>query len=175
MSFIRPEAKAALWRVREILAGFGLSALGLYWVVGPQGLLGLMGGAMLLLGAITTTIGIQRARFRMGVGGPGVVQVDEGQISYFGPLTGGAVALSELERLVLDHTSRPAHWVLDSPGQPSLHVPVNAEGNEALFDAFSALPGLRTERMLAEMRRSGPHQVVIWERVPESRPLHRLH
>ena len=111
----------------------------------------------------------------MGVGGPGVVQVDEGQISYFGPLDGGAIALSELERLTLDHTSKPAHWVLDMPGQPQLHIPVTATGADALFDAFSALPGLRTERMLSEMRHSGAHQVVIWERHSGTSAPQRLH
>lgn len=175
MSFIRPEARAALWRAREALIGGAIALLGLSWAVGPGGLLGWLGWGLLIAGVALLVIGLQRLRFRMGAGGPGVVQVDEGQISYFGPLDGGAVAVAELDRLVLDHTASPAHWGLEMPGQPRLHIPVNAEGADALFDAFSALPGLKTERMLSELRRPGAHQVVIWERHSSTPPPHRLH
>ena len=127
------------------------------------------------VGLVVAVAGGQRLRGRLGAGGPGVVRVDGGQVAYFGPLTGGAVAASEVERLRLDHTAKPPHWVLEQPGQPPLAIPVNAEGHEALFDVFASLPGLRTERMLAELRKAGAHQVVIWERIP-SRPTHqRLH
>ena len=37
-------------------------------------------------------------------------------------------------------------------------------GADALFDAFAALPGLRTERMLAELADDKTLSVVIWER-----------
>ena len=43
-------------------------------------------------------------------------------------------------------------------------IPVDAAGADALFDAFAALPGLRTERMLAELADDKTLSVVIWER-----------
>ncbi|MFS4581999.1 hypothetical protein [Phaeobacter sp. C3_T13_0] len=175
MSFIRPEARAALWRWRELIAAAGLGGLGLIWALGSFGLVALMGWVLIGLGLIVSIIGVQRMRFRLGGAGPGVVQVDEGQIAYFGPLTGGAIALSELERLTLDHAAKPAHWLLDQPGQLALAIPVNATNSDALFDAFATLPGLRTERMLAELHKSGVHQVVIWERASSRPTLHRLH
>ena len=175
MSFIRPEARAALRRWREVLIGLAVVLVGLSWVVGPRGLLGLLGWGLIALGVVLAVIGVQRARFRKEGGGPGMVQVDEGQITYFGPLTGGAVAARDLERLTLDPTARPAHWVLTQPGQPPLHIPVNAEGSEALFDVFSALPGLRTEKMLAHLQGKPAHPVVIWERNPMRPPHLRLH
>lgn len=163
MSFIRPEAKAALWRWREVLAAACVACVGGSWIVGPGGLLAWLGWVLLLAAGALLVAGIQRGRFRGGSGGPGVVTVDEGQIAYFGPLTGGTVAASELERLVLDPTARPPHWILSQPGQPDLQIPVNAEGAEALFDVFAALPGLRTEAMLAELGKRSGHPVVIWE------------
>lgn len=175
MSFIRPEARAALWRWRELLAAALMFLIGLKWAFFSFGFTAVSGWALVVTSLVVAVIGAQRLRFRLGAGGPGVVQVDEGQIAYFGPLTGGAVAASELERLRLDHTARPPHWLLEQPGQPPLAIPVNAEGNEALFDVFASLPGLRTERMLAELRRGGPHQVVIWERNPSRPAHHRLH
>ena len=174
MSFIRPEVRAALYRWRETLAGVAVVLVGLSWITGPGGLLGWLGWAMIPLGAVLIFIGIQRGRFRNSEQGPGVVNVDEGQITYFGPLTGGTVALRELQRLSLDRQMFPAHWRLEPrDDEAPLLIPVNAAGSEALFDAFAALPGLRTERMLFELRKTRHDAVVIWERAP-LRPAHVL-
>ncbi len=175
MSFIRPAAQAHIMRWREVLIGGALMALGTYWALGVGQLLGWVGVVVIIVGSALCVIGVQRSRFRIGGDGPGVVRVDEGQIAYFGPLTGGAIATSELERLVLDSSAKPAHWVLDQPGQSSLHIPVTAEGADALFDVFSALPGLKTERLLSEMKRNSALPQVIWERTPTTIPHNRLH
>ncbi|WP_420005114.1 hypothetical protein [Arenibacterium sp. LLYu02] len=175
MSFIRPEARTALWRWRELLVAVAFLLWGLNWALWGVGLTQITGWACICVGVVLAVIGAQRMRFRLGSGGPGVVQVTEGQISYFGPLTGGAVARSELEAVRLDHTARPSHWVLEQPGQPPLAIPVTAAGAEALFDVFASLPGLKTERMLSELHHKGPHQVVIWQRSPEPKHLRRLH
>ncbi|WP_299412763.1 hypothetical protein [uncultured Sulfitobacter sp.] len=173
MNFFRPEAKAALWRWREVVLAVGLAALGLWWIIGPGRLLAIPGWAFVIGAAALTVIGVQRARFRGKDDGVGAVQVDEGQIAYFGPLTGGVVSLTALERLSLDATSQPPHWRLDAPEQAAVLIPVNAAGADALFDAFATLPGLRTERMLAELGTRRAHAVVIWERTP-LRPAHTL-
>ncbi len=175
MSFIRPEARVAIWRWRELIVAALMLLVGLKWAFTSYGVTAATGWALVVVGLLIAVIGAQRLRYRLGAVGPGVVQVDEGQIAYFGPLIGGAVAASELQRLRLDHSAKPPHWVLEQDGQPALAIPVNAAGNEALFDVFAALPGLKTERMLSELRRKGPHQVVIWERSPSRPPLHRLH
>ena len=162
--FLRPEVRALLWRWRELLIGVLLALFGLWLVLGPGFLLSVPGYALLFGGAILAFLGVQRGRFRGADGGAGSVQVDEGQVTYFGPLTGGSVALRELERLTLDRALVPAHWRLEQRGHPALLIPVNAEGSDALFDAFAALPGLRTERMLQELQ-GAPHQaVVIWQK-----------
>ncbi len=165
-SFIRPAARAAIWRWREVLTGGAVVTLGAVWILGPGGLLGWLGWGLVAAGAGLLVIGLQRVRFRAGSGGPGIVTVDEGRITYFGPLTGGVVSMSEIERLTLDPTGRPSHWVLWQPGQPTLSIPVNAEGNEVLFDVFSTLPGLRTETMLAALSGHSGDPVVIWQRGP---------
>lgn len=162
--FLRPEARAFLWRWREVIVGGGLLVLGLWLVLGPGRLLSVPGYAGLAAGAVLVWLGVQRARFRGADGGPGAVHVDEGQVTYFGPLSGGTVALRELDRLTLDRGMFPAHWRLDQPGQPPLMIPVNAAGSEALFDAFASLPGLQTERMLTELRATLHQPVVIWQK-----------
>ena len=170
MSFIRPEVREELWRWREVGVACGVLALGAYWAFGTGALLHWLGYLVLVLGAVMLITGIQRGRFRGSRGGPGVVHVDEGQVAYFGPLSGGVVALREMTALVLDPTGKPPHWVLSQPGQADLQVPLNAEGAEALFDAFASLPDIRTEHMLSQMKRSADHPVLIWQRDPTDRP-----
>ncbi len=175
VGFFRPEAVAAVKRWREALVGLALAVLGLWWIMGPGELLALVGAVLVLIAGGLILIGIQRGRFRGPGGGAGAVQVDEGEITYFGPLTGGVVALRELERLTLDRAMYPPHWRLDQRGSPALMIPVNAAGSDALFDAFASLPGLRTERMLSELGEDSKAAVVIWERAPLRPQAARLH
>ncbi|WP_211241972.1 hypothetical protein [Roseivivax halodurans] len=169
---IRPGARAALSRWAEALIGGGVIVLGILWA---QGWGGILGWTVAIAGAALAGAGIQRARFRSGGGGPGVVQVTEGRIAYFGPLDGGIADIDALRKLTLDPTGKPAHWILARPGEPPLAIPLTATGADDLFDAFAALPGLDTEAMLRRMRHRPDHPVVIWRR-PDLRerrlPLH---
>ncbi|WP_353049794.1 hypothetical protein [Lutimaribacter degradans] len=167
---MRPEAAATLSRWRDALVGLVLGGLGAWWGLTAHGILSWVGWGLLLLGLVLIWTGARRARFHAGRGGPGVVTVDEGAVAWLGPFGGGAVALSELDRLELDPTSDPAVWRLHAPGQAPLDIPVTAEGADALFDAFARLPGLDTPRMLAELRGGAQAPVTIWQK---TRP--RLH
>lgn len=164
MSFIRPEAKATMMRWREVLIGLALSAFGLIWAMTEQGVIAYVGIGLVILGAVLIAVGIQRGRFRIAGRGPGLVVITEDQIVYLGPLTGGAAALDDLTDLSIDHTGKPAHWVLAQSTQPDLHIPVTADGADALFDVFARLPGLRTEHMLAQLKARGQAQTPIWQR-----------
>ncbi|MFD1159930.1 hypothetical protein [Roseovarius aestuarii] len=172
MNFIRPEARRAIWQWREVLVAIAVLVVGAYWAISTGELLRWLGYVVLAVGIFLLLSGVQRGRFRGNQGGPGVVQVDEGAVAYFGPLNGGVVALREMNSLTLDPTGTPAHWVLSQAGQADLYIPLNAAGAEALFDAFASLPGIRTEFMLAEMGRSSARPIIIWERVPDLSKLH---
>lgn len=164
MSFFRPEAREAIWRWREVLTGAVMILLGLWLTLRYGFFVDVIGVPMMLGGVAMIWLGVQRARFRGAHGGPGTVDVDEGEVTYFGPLTGGSVALRELEQLVIDGNMFPAHWRLTQKGRPPLLIPVNAEGSDALFDAFATLPGLKTERMLTALRTNRHQAIVIWQR-----------
>ncbi len=138
---INPAVTAWLWRWREALAASAATALGAWWFLTSGGLLAWAGAAIALGGAALAAASIQRARFRSRGGGVGVVQLDEGRLTYFGPLTGGSVDLRDIDEVVFDPQGRPAHWVLRAD-EDDLAIPVDAEGTEALFDVFSQLPGL---------------------------------
>ncbi len=170
MSFIRPEAAKALHQWREVLIGAACLLLAIWWIVGPGGILAWVGAVLGLGGAALAMIGVQRARFRSGAGGPGIVQVDEGRIAYFGPLTGGTIDLSEMTALHLDPSGQPAHWTLHQPGRPALFIPLTAEGADQLFDVFATLPGLRTGQLLTAVQQHGGKPVTVWQNLPN-----RLH
>jgi hypothetical protein len=164
MSFIRPEAQAAILRWREVFVGAGIAALGL-WAASGFGLLRWVGYGIVLLGALVIYTGVQRARFRTGKDGPGTVQVDEGEVMYYGPWWGGSVALRDVSRIELAGGGDTAVWRLYQPGRETLVIPTNADGAEALFDAFATLPGMRTGAMLHALNSrtaAGDHPVVIW-------------
>ncbi|KAF0675980.1 hypothetical protein [Profundibacterium mesophilum] len=146
MSFLRPEARAALWRWREALCGGAVTALGIYWMVGPGRLLFWVGGTATVIGAALIGAGIQRGRFRPAGGGPGVVRVVEGELAYFGPFDGGTLIIEDLT-----YVDRQGDlWILRAAGGGTLEIPVDAEGAEALFDVFNRLPGFSMARLLAE-------------------------
>ena len=175
MSFIRPEARAALWRWREVLFGAALTLAASAWALSSYGILRAIALALVALGVIAILAGLQRTRFRGRGGGQGVVQVIEGQVTYFGPLSGGAVAICELAALSLDGRSKPAHWLLVPDQGAPLQIPVSAEGADALFDAFSGLHGLRTEHLLRIKQAQAVQLQVVWRRADVQTKINALH
>ncbi len=171
MSFMRPEATATLARWQGVLISLAVLASGLLIIWRSFGITFWLGVIIALAGAISLVAALQRLRFAAGAGGPGVVDIDEGAIGYFGPLGGGVIARSEMTALALDRTGKPAHWALSQPDQPDVMIPLTASGADALFDVFAALPGMRTERMLTEMHRTAPGRIVLWQK-PGSKPAH---
>lgn len=168
-SFLRPDARATLWRWREVLLAGLIIALGLWWAVGSFGFARWLAFGLAGFGAVLAYAALQRLRFRSAGGGAGIVEVDERRVSYFGPLTGGVIDLGDLARVDLDPTGKPAHWVLRDQAGQMVHIPVNAAGAEALFDVFAALPGIRTERMLDLLKNSPKAQVLIWQKAVQGR------
>ncbi|MFP7569160.1 hypothetical protein [Marivita sp. S2033] len=174
--FIRPGARAHLNRWREALIGAGIMVLGIYWsFFTDPGLLTWVGYVTLAIGALLILAGLQKGWFRHGGGGPGVVQIIERRIGYFGPLDGGLVDLDALTSLSYDPTHHPAHWVLTHDAGPALHIPVNAEGADALFEAFASLPGLRPGRLASVSQQEGTQPIALWRKAELQNRITRLH
>lgn len=152
MSHFRPEAIALLMRFREpALSGVAL-AFGL-WVATRGGVfLAALGGAIALLSAASLVLALRRMRFAGAGDAPGVVEVIEGQVSYFGPVVGGAVGLPDLVELRLISMRGRRLWRLKQADGQVLLVPVDARGAEALFDAFAALPGLTSADLVQALQ-----------------------
>ncbi|PVA07328.1 hypothetical protein [Thalassorhabdomicrobium marinisediminis] len=168
---IRPAVKSALWRWREVLAALALSGLGLWWGFASFGIVQWLGWGLAGLGGVLAFAAAQKVRFRPPSDGPGVVTLDERRITYLGPLDGG---VAELDQLVqLDLTPAPA-WRLIHRDGSQLDIPVNARGVEALFEVFTALPGMKTEHLLSMLDRTPPAPMTVWM-APDHRPYRRLH
>lgn len=162
MSFIRPEAAAQLRRWREALVGGAACAVGAYLALTGYGAAFLIGLGLTIGGGALAIAGIQRARFRQGAVGPGILQIDEGRVTYLGPFGGGSAAVRALVRIDLD--TRRGVWLLWEEAPGPLEIPLGAAGADGLFDAFAALPGLDTGAMLSAIEDPAPRITVIWER-----------
>lgn len=174
---IRPEAAATLHRLREALAGLALAGLGLWVLPGPGYLLPAVGSVLVLLGAGLAVIGLRRYRFRATGEGPGLVQVVEGQIAYFGPAdaegeSGGFMALDDVAALTITADGR--RWHLIATDGTELHIPRAARGAEDLLDAFVRLPGLDPAAVVRAASGPGTGQERrLWQRGPRPPALPR--
>ena len=165
--FIRPEARRALWRFRDTLGGLALALLGGWLALGGLGITRWIGLILAVVGLAWAVAGVQRARFRQGDDGPGVVQIRERRLGYFGPLEGGVLDLDDIARLEFDPTGHPsAYWVVGGRDGQRLAIPVDAAGAEGLFDLFSALPGIRMQPLLDVLTHPPAGRRLLWERRP---------
>ncbi|MDH5798814.1 MAG: hypothetical protein OEZ19_09625 [Paracoccaceae bacterium] len=164
MNLIRREVRQGIWRFHEALLGAVVGLLGLYWAVFTLGLMAFVGIIVALFGAVLLITGIQRGLFRVGRDGVGVVQVNEGQVIYFGPVDGGSIAVADLVRVDLTKSDvDQRNWALSDRYGAVLLIPVDAEGAEALFDVFSNLGGVRTTNLLSALHEDLPDQFLIWQ------------
>lgn len=174
MALIRPEALAALRRWREVILGAGVACLGL-WVATRGGpILAVLGLVGMALGAGLALSGWRRMRFAQGVAAPGMVEVIEGEVRFFGPSLGGAISLADLTELRLVTLRGRRLWRLKQADGQALLIPVDAAGAEALYDGFTTLPGLDMAALLAALSPVGtgpglvsatrPDMVLVWHR-----------
>lgn len=148
MALIRQDVSDLAWRAREVLVAAGGLILSL-WIAAQGGyLLVPLGLSLAALAAGLGILALRRLRFGQTLGAPGMVEVDEAQISYMGPTTGGFVSLRELVELRLLTLRGQRFWRLKQADGQVLLVPVDAAGSDALFDAFGNLPGMDSEALV---------------------------
>lgn len=165
MSLLRPQALATLVRWREVAAALATGALAVWlfvlggWILAP---LGLALGAAAVGWAV---IALRRLRFARPVEAPGLVEVDEGQIGYFGAGMGigGYVALRELTEIRLLTLRGGMYWRLKQADGQAIVIPVTAAGAAALYDAFATLPGIDMGRLTAALDQRTAAQS-LWRR-----------
>ena len=165
MGFVRPEVRLVAWRYRDALIRAIVSIFGIGWALSSVGFMVILGTSVSIAGALLVFAGIQRARFSSGADGAGMVSLDEGQVTYFGPRDGGTVHVDDLLQVDLlppESLSDQAAWLLLSDEPEALRIPVNAVGADKLFDVFAKLDGIHTSRMLDWLEKLPEQQVVVW-------------
>lgn len=163
--FLRPEAVARILRWREVIAA-GAVALAGVWLFQLGGLFfQAIGVLVAVAGAAGVVVALRKLRFRREVDQPGVVEVDEGQVRYFGPHGGGFASLADLDRLDLLVDSTGKRWwrLTESTGN-FIAVPIAAAGADGLFEAFASLPGLSSAELLAALDRTAAEPITVWRR-----------
>jgi hypothetical protein len=164
--FFRPEVRAFFWRWREVLLAGVVLALGVWWALTGIGINRWLGYIFCAIGIGWAVAGIQRARFAQGGDGPGVVQLRERRLAYFGPLDGGVIDIEDLARLEIDPSSQPApSWVLTGIDGMQIAIPINAAGADALFDVFATLPDIKTSVVLDVLSHTPDARATVWSRV----------
>ncbi len=171
MSFIRPELLTALARRQDhawAIAGLVTGALVMWRGVGTMApFLTIFGGGIAVLSAVLWVAHRQRAAFRREVTQPGIVQIDEAQISYYGPETGGVVDRDALIRVdLVSGGDGRARWALyHSDGSP-VSIPLAAEGADKLVDLLMSLPRVEVGAALSALDRGRVGLVTVWTRAP---------
>ncbi|MEL6792067.1 MAG: hypothetical protein AAFP78_01335 [Pseudomonadota bacterium] len=174
MSFFRPEARALIARWAEtgayVVAGGGL----LWWLLarGPAdpvwrwGLIAFVAvtGALFIRSAVLSALSKGEGE------APGVVQIDERRIAYFGPHQGGLVSINDIQAIEIWTADESVwryepDWVLRwSETESALIIPVSAQGADGLPDAFTALPGFNAAKAIAALKAPEGRTVTIWRR-----------
>ena len=164
--FFRPEVRAFFLHWREVIFAGALAFFGIWWALTGIGITQWLGVVFSVLGVAWAVAALQGARFAQDGDGPGVVQIRERRLAYFGPLDGGVMDVADLSKLEIDPTSHPdPSWVLTSIEGQVIAIPINAAGAEDLFDVFAALPDIKTHTVLDVLSHTPDARVTVWSRV----------
>jgi hypothetical protein len=160
LDMIRPELAAFARRYSEVLTGLGIAALGLWALQARGGFYQLLAALVLMTGLALAFAGWRKVRFRRAGDAPGIVQILEAQISYFGPDTGGFIGTDDLVELHL--LAAGPTWQLVGQDGTRLDIPVAATGSDALYDIFAGLPGVDMPRILAALDKIASEDRALW-------------
>lgn len=174
MSFLRAEAVAAIRRYAEpaIYGAIAVVSLwkGIDWIAHGdwQGLAPLIVGALAAFATVGTAERALIAR-RSARAGPGIVSVQEGRISYFGPHGGASIEVDALVRvdIVTDAGSAfapGARWELTDETGQRLSIPASAANAGALLDVLGGLPGFNNMAVVLAMAAEGHQRTPVWRR-----------
>lgn len=175
MSFIRPEVREGLWRWREALAGLAAILVGIALVSGTYGYLPMIGGVLVFIGFLVMGAGAVRASVKPRSGGAGLIELDEGRLTFLNPERGAIVDLPAVIRIEIITTSAgpvedDLFWVFYEAGGQVARIPASAVGSERLFDALAGFPGADYRKVIAASGSTDDNVFVIWQK--DRRRLH---
>lgn len=165
---IRPALREALTRHAEAIAAALVFLLGLWIATRGGWFLAAIGLGLAGLAAAWALQAWRRSLFARPVTAPGLVEIDEGRIGYFGAggtVMGGYIALEDLAEIRLLTLRGAQYWRLKTRDGQALLIPTAAAGAPALFDAFTSLPGIEMGALSAALGARSAVQS-LWRRLP---------
>jgi hypothetical protein len=176
---ISPQTLAQIHRWWEVGVVGALAALGAYWAALGGYIFLPLGIALIALCIPMGLSAYRRQRFAQTVGAAGMIEVVEGELRFFAPddgrqpvAMGGFMNLPDLVELRLVHLDHHRFWRLKSQDGQALLIPVDAAGNDALFDVFASLPNMDSAALVAALTATsatGTATQTLW-RAPALRP-----
>ena len=165
---IRPQITALLSRWSEAIVAAAIALCGLWLALRGGWFFAALGLALMLVGGSLAIGAWRRLPFRRPIDAPGVVDLVEGSIRYYGATEmGGEIALRDLTEIRLLRLDGHAHWRLRSADGQALLIPVDAAGSDTLAHAFTALPGLdmgAVSQALAHVADQSDAMRTVWRR-----------
>lgn len=162
---IRPELQDQLRPWREVIAAVACLVFGA-WVFTLGGYIFRPLGAFIVVVCLIWTVTARRQmRFLREAAAPGLLEIDEGAVRYYGArLLGGEISLRELAEIRLLMIGGRQHWRLKSTDGQALLIPVDAAGAARLGEAFATLPGADMGRISAAIGQNSATFQTVWTR-----------
>ena len=96
------------------------------------------------------------------------------QITYFGPMGGGAISINELMRVKVRTTdlgplTSDFFWEFTDTSGQRLTIPGDAENASALFDALTVLKGADYQAVINASGSTEPAEFLVWENAQPAR------
>ena len=168
MSFVRDDAAATLRKYQEVLLGIVLILIGFWILVSFHGFLRWLSVPLVVLGSVSTWNAWRRTRMKAANNGPGVVEIDERRLSYFGPFGGQSISLNDVTRIQIETTelgpfADDMFWLFYT-GSELARVPSSAQGADAILDALSSFKGADYDAVIRASSSTKRDKFLIWQK-----------
>ena len=167
MSFVRPDIKIWLYKWRECLISIIITLFGFWLILNGitkyNIILQSLGGIIGVVGLCITFAAYKRVSFYQFPGGLGLIEVKEKQIIYYDPSGGLAFSAENLVSIeIIGSDTSQSTWKLSTEDKSVVNIPLNALGNEKLFDVFLTLPGIDPAELIKAVNNPNKTMQKIW-------------
>ena len=167
MDLLRPEVKVWLYKWKEPLISTLVTLLGLrlahYGLSNHNLVLLIVGSVIVIIGICVVVVSYIRISFSKFPNGVGIIEVKEKQIIYYDPSGGLAFSAENLVSIeIIGSDTSQSTWKLSTEDKSVVNIPLNALGNEKLFDVFLTLPGIDPAELIKAVNNPNKTMQKIW-------------
>lgn len=169
MDLLRPEVKGWFYKWKEPIISTLVALMGLrlahYGLSNHKLVLLIIGSTIVLISICVVVVSYMRISFSKFPNGIGVIEVKEKQIIYFDPSGGSVFSSDNLISIELKFAGKLGSvWRLKTEDGSYVEIPLNASGNEKLFDVFMTLPKIDQAHLISSVKNPGNLSKIIWSK-----------